>query len=273
MVKESADALTERGREQVKKKDFHAAREHFERALLLHRAVDHSSYDVASALHDVGHASFHLGEHERARTHLEESLQLKRRHYLRTGESSRNMDLAVTLEVLGHVHAALADWSAAKRAYSEALDTKRVSYGSTVPSGEKLQRTGSLGMKQQYYGYDLSQNVDIANTIHHLAVCAHQQQQYHKARNKYLEALQMYSAEHERHVAMARILSALAHVSADMGKQAHAAAYFEQAVAMMVELVEIEPHEEHHAALQEIRDQQRDHHHGPASSNNADAAR
>jgi tetratricopeptide (TPR) repeat protein len=159
-------------------------------------------HSYANILHCV------LQNYEEARSHYEQSLEMKRHVY---GPETKNTDLASTLGNLGILESDIGSYDKARVYYEQSLE-----------------------MKQHVYGPE-AKNTDLTTTLNNLGELERVLHNYDKARLYYEQSLEM-----ERHVYgpeakntfLAKTLGNLGSLDMELGNYDKARLYYEQSLEM-----------------------------------------
>ncbi|KAI8514876.1 hypothetical protein Bbelb_074670 [Branchiostoma belcheri] len=208
--------------------------------------------DIAELLYKLGNAWDNLGDHRKAVTYHQQSLQMKRSIY---GEGKAHHNIASSLNDLGAAWSRLGDHRKAVSYYEQALEMMRSIYGegnahpdiaSTFNNlGAAWSRLGdyrkaasyyeqALEMKQSIYG-EGNAHPDIASSLNNLGVAWSDLGDYRKAVSYYEQALEMEQSiygEGNAHPDIASTFYNLGVAWSRLGDYRKAVSYYEQALEM-----------------------------------------
>ncbi|XP_066267662.1 uncharacterized protein [Branchiostoma lanceolatum] len=208
--------------------------------------------DIARSLIDFGRSCRQIGNHKKAISYLEQSLQMTQTIY---GKNTAHLDIAASLDSLGSTWIELGDFKKAISYYEQSLQMMRHIYGEKIAHpniAASLRNLGtawmdigdhkkavsyheqSLQMTQTIYGENAARP-DIATSLGSLCTAWIALGDFQKAVScgeKSLHMMQSIFGESTAHIDIARLLDNLGTVCGDLGDYTKAVSYHSRSLQM-----------------------------------------
>eukprot|EP00058_Branchiostoma_floridae_P025993 XP_002611483.1 hypothetical protein BRAFLDRAFT_63882 [Branchiostoma floridae] len=211
------------------------------------------SQGVSFLFKKLGSTWSNLGDHRKAISYHEQSIQMNRSIY---GEDTAHPDLASSLNNLGEAWSNLDDHRKAENYYEQSLQMRQSIYGENTPHPDTASSLSNLGnawikrgdhrkavsfyeqslqMRQSIYGED-TPHPDVAHSLYNLGTAWSKLEDHRKAENYFEQSLQMrrtiYGTD-TAHPDIAASLNNLGNVWSDLGDHKKAYNCHEQTLQML----------------------------------------